>query len=99
METNKVATALKVIGIICIISGLAIGLVNLLNDSFSLITFTLLISSVISGILFLGFGEVIILLQKNYNIQKQLLNAINQKSVANKADSILQDIESNLPLI
>lgn len=60
-ETNGVANALVIIGILDMIIGCCGGLFSLGESAF--IGIIVILSSIISGIMFLGFAEVIYLLQ------------------------------------
>lgn len=66
---NKTANALQTIGILTIILG---GLGSMALGSFLAFLGGLLVS-VVSGLLFIGFAEIINLLQENLNITKMLL--------------------------
>ena len=57
------------------------------------------IASFISGMVFVGFGEIISLLQKNVDKQDAILSYIKSKNTDEKVapKTVLQDIEDNLP--
>ena len=61
------------------------------------------VASFISGICFIGFSEIISLLQKNINKQDEIIKSLKKYScdtvVNNYPKTALQDIESNLPRI
>lgn len=59
------------------------------------------VASFISGMCFIGFSEIIFLLQQSINKQEAILKLMKDKSTKEKnaAKTILQDIEENLPKI
>lgn len=58
-----------------------------------------MITSFITCMMFIGFAEIINLLQKNADKQDALLAFLKEQPTTEKAapKSVLQDIESNLP--
>ena len=99
MTENTTAKILKGIGIaemiICFIGGVIIGS----ETTNELIPITIILSGIISGTMFIGFGEIINLLQQNANKQDNILQYLKDKSVEEKnaSKTVLQDIEDNLP--
>lgn len=105
MSENKVGKTLHIIGAATIIIGVIgsfILSVNLDTD-FPIILIVGGISSFITGMCFIGFSEIIALLQNNINQQKEIISIIKNKPIdpAEKYSpkTVLQDIESNLPQI
>lgn len=99
MKENTTAKVLKGIGIaimaLCFIGALIIGG----ETTNELIPITFVVTGVISGTMFIGFGEIINLLQKNVNKQDDILKYLKDKSAKEKSapKTVLQDIEDNLP--
>ena len=99
MKENTTAKVFKGIGIaimfLCIIGALIVGS----ETTNELIPITFIVSGVISGTMFIGFGEVINLLQKNVNRQDDILQYLKDSSAKerNAPKTVLQDIEDNLP--
>lgn len=101
MRDNTAAKVIKGIGIavmvICFVGAIIIGG----ETTNELIPILFIVSGIISGVTFIGFGEIITLLQKNVNKQDEILSYMRNKSNDEKATpkTVLQDIESNLPQI
>ncbi len=101
MRKNTTATVIKGIGIavmvICFIAALIVGG----ETSNEMIPTLFIVSGFISGVTFIGFGEIISLLQKNVNKQEEILNYLKNRSQNSRRSSktYLQDIEENLPEI
>ena len=97
MKNNATASLLKGIGIaimlICFVGAIIVSD----ETTNELIPIIFVVSGIISGIMFIGFGEIISLLQNSVNKQEEILNYMNNndKKVAHK--TVLQDIEDNLP--
>lgn len=100
MKQNSVAKTLQIIGwaelicafIICIISDF-----EALSDIIGLdIGVALVIGSFITCMLFQGFAEIIELLHKSAKTQEAILNHLQDKPAPT---TVLEDIESNLPVI
>ena len=56
------------------------------------------ISGFVSGMMFIGFGEIIDLLQRNLNKQDLIINSINNQTLQSKVDSLkssIKDSQSN----
>ncbi len=105
MSENKIAKTLHIIGIATIIIGVLgsfILSVNLDSDM-PIILIVGAISSFITGMCFIGFSEIITLLQKNVDQQQEMMQIIKNTSYEKRDNStvktVLQDIESNLPQI
>ena len=98
---NKIGKTLHVIGIATIIVGIIGSLILSINldSDFPITLLVGGIASFISGMVFVGFGEIISLLQKNADKQDSILNYIINRSTDEKVASktLLQDIEDNLP--
>ena len=98
---NNIGKTLHVIGIATIIVGIIGSLILSINldTDFPITLIVGGIASFISGMVFVGFGEIVSLLQKNVDKQDAILNYIknkrNDEEVAPK--TVLQDIEDNLP--
>ncbi len=100
MNENGVAKTLRVIGIVEVVCGVILGLVVLATgDDFAWVGIAIAITSFITCMLFVGFAEVITLLQKSVDKQNEVLNYLKDKSKDVKATpkTMLQDIEDNLP--
>ena len=107
MTENTIAKTLRTIGIIEAICGGILGFIALFSgSSYALLLFiACIIAGFINGMMFVGFGEIINLLQKGIDKQDTLITLFNRKSEAPASDfasdsasgSFLNDIESNLP--
>lgn len=100
MQENNIGKTLRIIGILTIVLGILGSLI--LSTSLELdspIIFIIgAVSSFISGMSFIGFGEIISLLQRNVDKQDKIIDILEQKTSDSSAPkSVLQDIESNLP--
>ena len=99
MQKNTTATVLKGIGIavmiLCVIGAIIVGS----ETSNELIPIVFIVSGVISGVTFIGFGEIINLLQKNVDKQNEILGYMKNKKNDEKSapNTVLQVIEDNLP--
>ena len=100
MPENTTAQTLKVIGIIECICGIFIAILIWGEDGdlFPLAV-ALAVSSFITCMVFIGFSEVIYLLQKNADTQEKILIRLNNGNAQSTQapNSVLQNIESNLP--
>lgn len=100
MRENATAKELNIIGIIEIICGVILFLISI-GKSVT-IGAIWLVTGLIFGIMFIGFGEIINLLQQNIDKQNEILSKMNSKPVVTKeatkeaTKAVLQDIESNL---
>lgn len=100
MKQNGIAKTLRIIGIVEAVCGVILGLVVLTTgDDFSWVGIAIAITSFITCMLFVGFAEIISLLQKNVNKQDEVLDYLKDKSKDEKSSpkTMLQDIEDNLP--
>ena len=100
MQENNIGKTLNIIGILTIAIGILGSLILSINlDADSPIIFIGgSVASFISGMSFIGFGEIISLLQKNVDKQDKIIDLLEQKTNDSSAPkSVLQDIESNLP--
>lgn len=99
MKDNTTASILKGIGIaiivLCFIAAMVVGS----ETTNELIPIIFIVSGIISGAMFIGFGEIINLLQKSVNKQDYILQYLNDKSIKENhtPKTMLQDIEDNLP--
>ena len=100
MRENGIGKTLNIIGILTI----GIGVLGSMILSASLDVDSPIIfiggsvASFISGMTFIGFGEIISLLQRNVDKQDKIIDLLEQKTNDSSAPkSVLQDIESNLP--
>ena len=102
---NKIGKTLHIIGIITIFVGIIGSLILSINldSDFPVILFIGSIISFISGMVFIGFGEIISLLQENNNKKQEIIDIIKHQSNNNinnnSHNNMLNDIESNLPEI
>ena len=98
---NKIGKTLHVIGVATIIVGIIGSLILSINldSDFPITLLVGGIASFISGMVFVGFGEIISLLQKNIDKQDAILSYIKSKNTDEKVapKTVLQDIEDNLP--
>lgn len=105
MEHNTISKVLKGIGIGTIIIGVLASLITGSNTDNIAIIIGGIIGSVISGVVFIGFSEIIMLLQESVDNQDKIIRLLNEKSkevneIAKKEPvTPLQDIENNLPQI
>lgn len=100
MKDNSIAKALQIIGIIVAMCGVIIGFITLTGgEEFSWIGVVEIIASFITCMVFMGFAEIIDLLQKNSDKQDELLTFLKKEPEKNNTAQkfVLQDIESNLP--
>ena len=100
MTENRVAKTLWIIGIVEVVCGVIVGTYILATgDDSGWIGIAIVISCFITCMLFVGFGEIINLLQKNADKQDALLTYLKDLPWKEKSaqESVLQDIESNLP--
>ena len=100
MKENGIAKTLQIIGIIEVVCGIIAGFVILADGGdFGWVGIAVMIISFITCMIFVGFAEIINLLQKNVNKQDDLLSLLKDRSTKENSapKSVLQDIESNLP--
>lgn len=100
MQENNIGKTLRIIGMLTIGLGILGSLILSANidEELPIIFIIGAVSSFISGMSFIGFGEIISLLQKNVDKQDKIIDILEQKTSDSSAPkSVLQDIESNLP--
>ena len=100
MTENIIAKTLRIIGIVEVVCGVIAGLFILAaGGDLRWVGIAIMISSFITCMLFVGFGEVINLLQESVDRQNAILSCLKEKSVEKETapKTLLQDIESNLP--
>lgn len=100
MTENTIAKTLRIIGIVEVVCGIILGFIILANgDDFGWVGIAVMITSFITCMIFVGFAEIINLLQKNVDKQNALLAFLKEQPTTDKVapKSVLQDIESNLP--
>lgn len=100
MTENSIAKTLRIIGIVEVICGIILGFIILVaGEDFGWVGIAVMITSFITCMAFLGFAEIINLLQKNADKQDALLAFLKEQPTTEKTapKSVLQDIESNLP--
>ena len=100
MAENGVAKTLRIIGIVEVICGVILGIVVLADGGdFAWIGIAVMITSFITCMMFVGFAEIIKLLQKNADKQDAILSFLKEKPTKDNfaPKSVIQDIESNLP--
>ena len=91
---------MRIIGIIEAVIAFIVGLIVLTYDGyFNPLGAGIMAAGFISGMLLVGFAEVIYLLQKNVDKQDAILSFLKAQPAKGKVtpESVLQDIESNLP--
>ena len=102
MPQNDVAKTLRIIGIVEAICGVILGLIIMASGEGSVgvgIGVAVMVTSFITCMIFVGFAEVINLLQKNADIQEEIFNRLGDQSTkaGDAPKTVLQDIEDNLP--
>lgn len=100
MKENGIAKALQIIGIIVVVCGVILGFITLTGgEEFSWLGIVEIIAGFITCMVFMGFAEIINLLQKNSDKQDALLTFLKEEPEKNNTAQkfVLQDIESNLP--
>ena len=105
MSENIVAKVLKGIGICTIAIGALTFLIIGSEAESVVLVIGGIVGSVISGMTFIGFSEIIDLLQQNVDNQNKMIEKIDEKPkvvkeiIKEETKTVLQDIESNLPNI
>lgn len=100
MEENPVSSLLRGIGWTAIIIGVLGSVVlGAATKSFLLFVYTL-IGCGLTGVLLIGFSEVISLLQQNYNTQEKILMALkankpDKRNAPERTDTALEEIAPN----
>ena len=100
MSENGIAKTLRIIGIVEVVCGIILGFIILVNgEDFGWVGIAVMVTSFITCMMFVGFAEIINLLQKNVDKQDAMLAFLKDQPTKDKAapKSVLQDIESNLP--
>lgn len=100
MNENKVANFLKITGVVEAVCGFILALILMAEDGDLLpIGIGIIVVALVNCLIFVAFGEVISLLQKNVNKQDEVLNYLKAKALKENTapKTVLQDIESNLP--
>lgn len=100
MTENSIAKTLRIIGIVEVICGIILGFIILVaGEDFGWVGIAVMTTSFITCMIFLGFAEIINLLQKSADKQDALLAFLKEQPTTEKTapKSVLQDIESNLP--
>ena len=105
MQENVIAKVLKGIGIGTIVIGvLAFIVIGSEAESIAIVIGGI-VGSAISGMMFIGFSEIIDLLQQNVDKQSKIIEKLDEKPkvvkeiIKEEPKTVLQDIESNLPII
>lgn len=89
MKTNGVATTLKTIGIIEAVCGIFLGLILL--GELGVGSIVIMIASFITCMIFVGFAEIINLLQKNVDSQADLIAFLKQQPAGNYIQTAMPD--------
>ena len=100
MNENRIAKFLRIVGIIEAVCGFFLAfIISVDNEDLLPISAAVLVIALVNCLIFIAFGEVINLLQKNVDKQDEMLNYLRTKSVKENTSprTVLQDIESNLP--
>lgn len=100
MNENSVAKFLRIVGIIEAVCGFLLAFILIADDGDLFpVGVAIIIVALVNCLIFVAFGEVISLLQKNVNKQDEVLNYLKAKALKENATpkTVLQDIESNLP--
>lgn len=98
MTNNKVAKTLKIIGIVEMMCGIILGLLVLTAFDW-VIGLALVLTSFITCMMFIGFAEIVKLLQRSVDMQAKILEQAENNNQAKQQTpkTVLQDIEFNLP--
>ena len=79
MKENGIAKALQIIGIIVVVCGVILGFITLTGgEEFSWLGIVEIIAGFITCMVFMGFAEIIDLLQKNSDKQDALLTFLKE---------------------
>ena len=100
MTENGVAKTLRIIGIVEVICGIILGIIiTSVDEDFIFVGVIIMIVSFITCMMFVGFAEMIKLLQKNADKQDAILSFLKEQPTKDNSapKSVIQDIESNLP--
>ena len=102
MVENKIAKVFRVLGIIEGISGLLLTFILFMeDDQYIPFAIMLFVVALVNCFIFLGFGEIIDLLQKNVDNQHEMVKIVKASLSDDDGASkiLLEDIEKNLPII
>lgn len=105
MKGNNVGKTLHDIGIAIIVLGIIGSIFLSVNFDYEIPIILIVgaVSSFTTGMCFIGFSEIIALLQKSVNHQEEILSAIKNELTVNGSNcspkTLLEDIEANLPKI
>lgn len=105
MIENKIGKTIYYIGVSIIVLGIIGSFIMGVNFDTDVPVFFIagIVSSCVTGVCFIGFSEIITLLQKNVNQQQEIMSSIRNIAMGNYEKSptktVLQDIEDNLPKI
>jgi len=100
MERNTIAKTLRTIGVIEVICGIILFICAMAVDSdFLAWGVAIIVTSFITCMMFVGFAEIIDLLQASKEQQKEILAYLKKRESKerNAHRTVIQDIESNLP--
>lgn len=100
MNENKVAKFLRITGIVEAVCGFLLAFILMAeNGDLFPVAVGVIVVALVNCLIFVAFGEVINLLQKNVNKQEEVLDYLKAKALKenNAPKTVLQDIESNLP--
>lgn len=104
MSTKSSSSWFSFIGWLIIIVGFFASIFIGANEENAFLAIGGIVGSVISGIFFIGLGEIIDLLRLNADNQEKIIELLDKSSnnsakFKNQDEVLLQDIESNLPKI
>ena len=105
MSDNTVAKVIRRIGYGIALLGIIVFLIVWFKEDEVVAGISGIVGSALSGVIFVGFSEVIDLLQHNLDKQAQILKVLQEKPsvvkefVSEKPIGEVEDIESNLPQI
>lgn len=104
MSTKSSSSWFFFIGWLIIIVGFLASIFIGANEESALLAIGGIVGSIISGIFFIGLGEIIDLLRLNKDNQEKIIELLdvssnNSAKFKNQDEVLLQDIESNLPKI
>ena len=106
MSENKTGKTLRIIGIVIIVLGIIGSFILSVNidDDFPITLLVGALVSFMSGMCFIGFSEIIMLLQKSVDQQQMIIKKMQISSYEGTTPkatpkTMIQDIESNLPQI
>lgn len=106
MDKNPVAKILYYIGIVGIVIGIIAGFIWIIAAEGEpegwAIGVAIILGCFLEGMVFIGLSEIIDLLQRNFEQQKELANQLLSQGSSNTGNratpkSVIEDIEANLP--